>query len=140
MIQLIRGVTVRQPERAAANHVRSNTMTRFLKFSTALVVAAVFGLTTSSAQAFWGRRQVVTTGYPVVAAAPVVTAMPVVAASPVVTGYAPVTSYYAPVRTSYSLPSVPAVSPVVESRTVVTSNYAPAVAPVTSYYGPTTTY
>src|SRR6476620_11292132 len=129
MIQLVHGVTVRQPERTAANQVRNKTMTRFLKIAAALLVAGVFGLTNSSAQAFWGHRQTVTAGYPVVAAAPVVTAMPVVAAAPVVTGYAPITTtLYAPVRTSYSLPSVPAVVP-------VTSNYAPAT---TAYYAPAT--
>ena len=110
-------------------------MTRLTKIAAAVMVAGLLGLTNNSAQAFWGHRQVVTAGYPVVAA------MPVMPAAPIVTGYAPaVATAYAPaVTTSYSLPSVPAMGPVVVSRPVV-ANYAPAVAPVTSYYAPTTSY
>src|SRR2546421_9756489 len=97
-------------------------LTRVMKATLAVLVAGLIGTSNSTAEAFWGHRQVVTTtGY-----------APVVAAAPVVTGYAPA---YA--TTSYSLPSVPVVaaSPVIVSRPIVAA--APVVAaPVTSYYAP----
>src|SRR4051794_41049915 len=110
-----------------------------MKALVALVaVAFLIGLSPTTARAFWGHRQVVTTNYampsvpvtvgyaPVAVAAPIVAASPIIS-TPVVTSYAPavatyaapVTSYYAPATTAYYAPTVVA-------RPAVTSYYAPA--------------
>jgi hypothetical protein len=129
-----------------------------------VAVAFLLGVSPTTATAFWGHRQVVTTNYampsvpmtvgyaPVAVGAPVVTASPIISA-PVVASYAPtvaayaapVTSYYAPATTAYYAPTVvarPAVTsyyaPTATIAAPVTTYYAPAAvaAPVTSYYAP----